>query len=510
MASADDPNGGGSPAPASDESVPPVETDEPEPDDTAGEPSGRDVRVPPAETDEPEPDDTTGEPGELPGRAARIARIAAVAVGLIFLAVIGYAVVGALGGDGTGGDNPEAVVEAMAVAASNEDTLGMLALLAPAEVGTFSEIYPDLMEWAAREGHIEGGDLLAGLDIDISGLEVEATHLHPDVAIVELRAGTLAVTADPATADPSYVERFGSDYSTTVDEMLAEIQETVGESQDDVIDFGLGELFELHAPESIHLMTVRSGGRWYISPLYSVVEFARGIADLPQADFTASRQDPKPGASSAANVMGDFVDMLNSHRFEDYLEAETITDNVDERSPLNVFVPPDELGVVLDYAVSYRAWLDRINERDQPENLWQIIDDLGLEISGGVSIDIDTREQPGPDDAVVLYLSSGSINASAEVTVIETGEVQPWEIHMSWDGLCTTGHAQIYGDFEDFDACIDPEDWPGDEDELFLVVRRIDGDWYISYVETALAYVRLFLDDYLSNADRAGVDPESA
>ena len=505
MASTVDPDGGGRPTPAPDESVAPDETD-------ASESDPPDESVAPDETDESEsdPPDTDGEPGELAGRAALIARIAAIAVGLVFLAVIGYAVVGALGGDGTGGDNPEAVVEAMAVAASNEDTLGMLALLAPAEVGTFAEIYPDLMQWAALEGLIEGGDLLAGLDIDISGLDVEATHLHPDVAIVELRAGTLAVTADPATADPSYAERFGSDYSITVDEMLAEIQETVGESQDDIVDLGLGELFELRAPESIHLMTVRQGGRWYISPLYSVAEFARRIADLPPADFTASRQAPEPGASSAANVIDDFVDMLNSHRFEDYLEAETITDNVDERSPLNVFVPPDELGVVLDYSVSYRAWLDRINERDQPENLWQIIDDLGLEIRGGVSIDMDTREQPEPDGAVVLYLSSGSINASAEVTVIETGEVQPWEIHMSWDGLCTTGYAQIYDDFQDFEACIDPEDFPGDEDELFIVVRRIDGDWYISYVETALAYVRLFLDDYLSNADRAGVDPESA
>ena len=73
---------------------------------------------------------------------------------------------------------------------------------------------------------------------------------------------------------------------------------------------------------------------------------------------------------------------------------------------------------------------------------------------------------------MVLYLSSGSINASAEVTVIETGEVQPWEIHMSWEGLCSTGYAQIYDDFEDFEVCIDPEDFPGDEDELFIVVRE--------------------------------------
>ena len=60
--------------------------------------------------------------------------------------------------------------------------------------------------------------------------------------------------------------------------------------------------------------------------------------------------------------------------------------------------------------------------------------------------------------------------------------------------------------YDDFEVCIDPEDWPGDEDEPFIVVREVDGYWYESYVETGLAYIRLFLDDYLSDvADRAEV-----
>ena len=454
--------------------------------------------------------ETADESDRPRGAAARVTRVGALAIGLIFLAAIGYAAVGAFTGAGVGGDEPEAVVAAMATAASNEDALGMLAVLAPSEVGTFSELYPDLLEWAAREGHIENEDWLAGVDIEISGLDTEATYLHPDVAIVELRAGTLSITVDAEVADSWYVDRFGLEYTRTVDEMLAQLQDSVSESQDDIIDFGLGELFELQAPDAIHVMTIRRDGRWYVSPYYSVAEFARRITDLPQADFNASREDARPGADSASAVIGDFVDMLNSHRLEDYLEAETIADLDGERSPLNALVPPDELGAILDYAVSYRAWLDRINEEEQPENLWQIVDDLGLEIRGEISIDIDTREQPGAGGSVVLYFSSGSIAANAQVTVIETGEIQPWEIQMSWEGLCTTGYTLIYDDYQDFDACIEPEDWPGDEDELFVVVRDVDGDWYVSYVETGLAYIRLFLDDYLSDgADTPSVETES-
>ena len=38
------------------------------------------------------------------------------------------------------------------------------------------------------------------------------------------------------------------------------------------------------------------------------------------------------------------------------------------------------------------------------------------------------------------------------------------------------------------------------------MVREVDGYWYESYVETGLAYIRLFLDDYLSDvADRAEI-----
>ena len=481
--------------------------DSPIPPDASVQPG--DAGVSPPATGEPETDGEaeagTG-PRRPPGGAARVVRVVALAVGVIFIAAVGYAVVDAFSGGGVGDDNPEDVVEAMAAAASREDTIGMLALLPPSEVGTFAELYPSITRWAVQKGHFDNEDWLAGVDIDISGLDTEATYLHPDVAIVELRAGTLSVTVDPDIADSSHVDRFGREYSRTLDELLAELQDTVREGSASIAEYWLGDLFELHEPDGIYVMTVRREGRWYLSPFYSVAEFARHIADLPQADFEASRADAKPGAESASAVIGNFVGMLNSHRLEDYLEAETIADIDGQRSPLNAFVPPDEIGVLLDYAVSYRAWLDRINETDQPENLWQIIDSLGLEIRGEIFIDVDTREQPRPDGAVVLYLSSGSISATAEVTVIETGEVQPWEIEMSWDGLCATGYALIYDDYEDFESCVEPEDWPGDDDELFIVVRRVDGDWYVSYVETALAYVGLFLDDYLNDADDAGAE----
>ena len=490
MAEASDPTGAANGPRQEDAPVPTAS--ESEPGGVAGETASVDLAA-----------DAADEPHKPPGRFSRVTRVAALTAGTVFLAVVAYAAWGALSGDRVGSDDPEAVVAAMADAASNEDTLAMLELLAPSEIGTFAELYPDLLEWAVREGHIENEQWLAGVDIEISGLDTEATYLHPDVAIVELRAGSLSITVDPEVADPWHVDRFGLEYRRTVDETLADLRDAVREGREVLAEWTVGGLFELHEPDGIYVMTIRHDGRWYLSPFYTVAEYARRIADLPEADFKTSREDAKPGAANAPDVISGFVDMLNSHRLEDYLEAETIADIGGDRSPLNAFVPPDELGVVLDYAVSYEAWLDRMNEGDEPENLWQIIDDLGLEISGEISINVDILEQPGPDGAVVLYLSSGSINASAEVTVIETGEVQPWEIQVSWDGLCTTGYMQIYDDFQDLEGCLDPENWPGDEDELFVVVRSIEGDWYLSYVETGLAYIGLFLDDYMSNSSDA-------
>ncbi len=436
-----------------------------------------------------------------PGRVGRVFRVAALAVGAVSMSALTYAVWGTLRGGGSGADGPEAVVEAMAAAASNEDAVAMISLMAPAEVGSFTELYPDVLDWAAREGHIADEQWLAGVDIEISGLDAEATHLHPDVAIVELRAGQLSVTVDPEVADPGHLDRFGSGFSRSVDGLLAELQNAVREGNEAVADVSLDGLFELREPDSLHVMTIRHEGRWYVSPFYTVAEYARRIADLPQADFTASREDAKPGAASASGVIAGLVEMLNSHRLEDYLAAETVDDLGGARSALNAFVPPDELGVWLDYAVTYQGWLDRLNEGAEPLNLEQAVGSLGLEISGEIDAEVNTRERPGPGGAVVVYLSSGSIHAAAEVTAVAAGEVQPWEIQLSWDGLCTTGHMRIYEEFDEFEECIDSEDWPGDDDEVFIVVREIDGYWYASYIETALAYARLLLDDYLASTE---------
>ena len=418
---------------------------------------------------------------------------------------MGYALVDALSGGGVGDDNPEDVVEAMAAAASREDTIGMLALLPPSDVGTLTELYPSITRWAVREGHFDNEDWLAGVDLEISGLETEATYLHPDVAIVELRAGTLSVTVDPDIADSSHVDRFGREYSRTLDELLAELQETVHEGSASIAEYWLGDLFELHEPDGIYVMTVRREGRWYLSPFYSVAEFARHIADLPQADFEASRADAKPGAESASAVIGNFVGMLNSHRLEDYLEAETIADIDGQRSPLNAFVPPTSLGscstmrsrTALGSTGSTRGTSPRTCGRSSTTLDWR---------SAARSPSTWTHAS-NPGRMVPWCCTSARAQSAPPQRSRQSkpARSQPWEIEMSWDGLCTTGYALIYDDYEDFEACVEPEDWPGDDDELFIVVRQVDGDWYVSYVETALAYIELFLDDYLSDdADGAG------
>ena len=152
-----------------------------------------------------------------------------------------YAVWGAFSGGGAGADSPEAVVEAMAAAASDEDAIAMLGLLAPPEVGTFAELYPDLLEWAAREGIIADEQWLAGVDVEISGLDTEVTYLHSDVAVVELRAGELSITVDPEVADPGHVDRFGLAYSQTVDGTLAQLQDAVREGRERVAESTVGD-----------------------------------------------------------------------------------------------------------------------------------------------------------------------------------------------------------------------------------------------------------------------------
>ena len=442
-------------------------------------------------------------------------RVIALFVGFVFLAAVFYIAIDSGSQERFGADSAAAAVEEMAEAMSNEDVVAALRVMAPSEVGTFGDMYTRLVELAVQEGEIENENWLAGLDLEMADLETRTVELHPGVALVEMRSGTLSMAIDADTADTVFFDVGETEFAITVEEMreaMRELEDSEGldgsrEALEEILGTSVDGSFAIHAPrDGVFMMTVERGGRWYVSPFYTAAEYVRQILDLPPADFSLSREQAKPGASSPAGVVDGVVEVVNSYTIEQHLEALLDGDPEGMFDPFAVFSPYDELGVFIDYSPSLAAYAEEAfgelqGEQTQEElaaELEELID--AYEIEGQVSLAVNVREEERQDGNVVLYLESGSINADVSAILDpDYDDVTEAEIDASWEGLCVEISVSVDGEPGGVEDCVAADSRPEGLDEIFVVVGEIDGSWYISYVETVLAYIDIFLEDQLKS-----------
>ena len=434
--------------------------------------------------------------------SGRVGRIVALVVGLAFLGGVGALVVAGFSGDREGAESPDAAVEQLSLALSNEDVVAALEVMAPSEVGSASALYPRVIDLAVREGELENADWLAGVDFNVTGLETRTTTLHPDVALVELVSGTISVSIDPEIADDFWLEDGVLEDSITIARMRRELRDGL----DDAAEFNDGSFglpFTIAQPEGIFLMTVKRNGGWFVSPLYTAAEYGRQILDLPAADFSLSREQAMAGASSPSGVVDDVVSMINDHSLEEHLDIALAGDPDGIYEAFNVLVPPDEAGVFLDYSASYATLAEdfmgaaAFGTEDFQQEIEAMVDEINL--SGDITIEVEVSEQERDDGAVVLGFASGSIAIEASATDPSFGEPTTVDVEASWDGLCGRATAIIDGFAErPVSDCVPSDVLPDGFDEVFVVVGEVNGDWYVSYVETALAYAEIFLEDALA------------
>src|SRR5690606_20300832 len=104
--------------------------------------------------------------------------------------------------------------------------------------------------------------------------------------------------------------------------------------------------------------TVRRGGEWYVSPLYTLAEMLRESEGAGGADFDASREGVE-GAATPVEAVEEAVRAIEA--FD--LEAGAAV------------LPPRELGIARDYLQALLGEIDR-------EELEADRDDLDLRIDG--------------------------------------------------------------------------------------------------------------------------------
>ena len=430
----------------------------------------------------------------------RRGQVIAVTIGVVFLAVVVYVAVSSFAKDRRGEESPEAAVQKLVEALNSEDVIATISILAPSEVGSFGDLYPRVVELAVAEGALDSEDWLTGVDFELLGLETRVVELHPGVALVEMHHGTLSMTIDPEDADPVFADSRDLEYSITIEQMRDEMQEGLDQAGEDLDDLP----FSIRGPNEIFLMAINRGDGWFISPFYTVAEYGRQILDLPPADFTASREDAAPGADTPSGVISDLVSMVNDDRLEDHFDELLASDPHGVYEPINVFLPPDELGVLVDYAPSFTAWTEQVSEgleitAEAAEEFTQEIRE-SFDIRGEVTASVEIKEETRDDGDVVLFLESGSIKMDAVIVDLTAGETLEIAFDATWDGMCGQGFLIVNNEsLGSFDDCVPGDALPDGFDEVFVVVSEVDGYWYISYVETILAYAEIFISDQLKD-----------
>ena len=442
--------------------------------------------------------------------------VAGILFGLAFVGLVVYSAVSSMTGSKRGTGTPEGAVESLFDAMSREDVIGVMSVMAPFEVGTSADLYPRAVDLAVAADIFEDANWLAGIDFEAEDLEMRTTVLHPDVAIVSLTRGELAISLDPAAADPLFADMDSFHESITLQDAHQQLSSTIRDANNEIGDFP----FTLRAPDELFVMTVRHDGKWFVSASYTAAEYGRQILGLPPADFSASRANAAPGAESPSGVIANLVEMVNSRSVEEHWDAILAGDPDGVFEPLAVFAPPDELGAFLDYTPAYNAFLERMQE-------WLYDDEFrfgvnamtdamtesleNIEVEGDVSLTVTTREEPA-DGKATVYLESGSISADLMLTEGTTGETVHFVLDASWAGLCTRSYASFDDGFSiepfEFTDCLPEGALPEGLDEAFVIITETNGYWYISYVETILAYADLFLDDALRDPEIRSRIPE--
>ena len=435
-------------------------------------------------------------------------------LGVAAAAVLGFGTLGVnqlVSDTDSGSGSSQGVVEDLAIAISNEDIIGTIELMSPNEIGQAADLYPLIIELAQEQDQLGGDDPLAGIDLEISGLELDVQELHSDVHKVYLDGGSAQITVTPEDLDTLL-------WGDLVEEMpgggVVEESQTwsIGELQDDLEREARFEGYEV---SGLFLMTVREDGNWYISPEYTALEYAREALDLPEADFTLSRDLETQGSASPEAVVTDFADALEAidelyiEELLNNLDAGVIDDpfEIDQFSEGIRGIAPGEYGAFVDYAPMFTALYGEVLAGEDLDQLRRDFDEqldeareafaeAGLELN--VDVEVEARTEDLGNNRVKVTVASGSLTIAG--SALDDGRLIEGDVTLEViDGTCGRVQGNFDGDTVDEFECAQNLLPGAGFDGFYIVVTEHDGEWYFSPIETILEYVRDGIESELAN-----------
>lgn len=379
------------------------------------------------------------------------------AIGTVAVAYVGWTLIGGARGQGGGASSADAAVGELAAAVSDEDPVGALRMIAPGEIRSLEQLYGAVADRGESAGLLRAGDPFQGIDlaVSVSGLEVE--ELGPDVAKVVLSGGQADLSFDPGQL---------SDRLQVAVEGGGDSRDPAQRSERLDVSTNLMDL-ELDEP---FVVTVRQGGRWYVSPAYTAMEHWRQQNDLPPGQFGNDLQHPEGGSESPEDAIREFVAAVGDYDID----------------ALFALLPPDELGVLQDY----RPAIDEALNRDG--TLLQLQNDIQLDVA---DIEVEELSAVGDTARVAVHSASGSVRWWDGVDGVQHNAT--WSL----DGTClqyrddydAASDGGCIGDFEWMLAPLGSGALASLGGEAHVVTVSHDDRWYVSPMATFLSYAETLL-----------------
>lgn len=450
---------------------------------------------------------------EAGSSSSKLPWILAVVGALVLLGGGGFFAVTAFSSTG-GADTPEAAVDSMFEAISNEDFVTMGELIEPSErrtivEPTITQILPELQRLDILSDSADAGDV-EGVDFEITDLtyRVEPIIDAPDMVHVYLTGGEFASEFNAAEFpfSDSYREFLGDD--------LQDEERTV----------------EAIEPSETPLTFVQRDGKWYFSGWFSIAESIRleEGGRLP----LASEAPPALGSDSPeAAVEAMFDEMVE-------LDLAGMIGRMD----------PEELAVLYRYSPLFledgQAGLDEFRQLLNDENVaWDLRDfDFDVNTDGDeavVEMRAFTFDITAPQGSFTMTYGREAITGSVEADqgrgsleatttrwqisgVIEdeafnlditidpdtatisgsgsvAGETGSGEFSFDPNGVCSRYSVSVGGETEE--GCLEDDlneeeteffsnyetvfaDWPTEFPGISISAHRTDGEWYVSPIST--------------------------
>ncbi len=399
-------------------------------------------------------------PADVPRRerSASVGRILGSGAAVLAVAAGGLVAWQVLGSSG-GAASPEDAVRQFVTAATEQDIVGALDVVNPGEVEGLDSLYEAARDRAEDEGLVGHGDIAEALDVTIDDLELDVDEQGDYSAFVTIRNADYTVTYDP----DKLTDRldFVRDEFPGAREWSGDL---TGLLEDEGVDL-----------DRIGISTIKVDGAWYVSvigtSLDSVVHEASANDDrsyIPSSsDYDAIGEDLEP-------IVGKDPDEALTNI------ADALYDQDVEQVLANF--PADQVRAMRPYV----------------EVAEDFLADWGVSLDGGISdLDLETEDLSGDLVKVVIDDGTGSVSITDDYGT-SSGEG-------TIDGRCLEGTSyESYDGYDDVDegrVCLDGDvvDYSG-IDELYVVMRKVDGGYQLDPLATAVEYASRAVEAVPSSA----------